>query len=274
MGSALTAYAAGTGNWDGVVTAFVDGWAKPNTSWLTAKHPDQAYLIRTEQGGGRRSSPASPVYCQPLRHIGGTSCKKPSARYWPVFVLPTLHRVHHRLYLALYLGHLSVVLASSPPSATTTFVGIENYVRAFQDSTLPARLRLYRGVHCSIHRAHQRHAPLPLRWRSPAASRGTNIFRTVFFMPNLIGGIVLGYIWQILLNGVLANLQKPLHRPRCHGSASGGLVILMCWQQIGYMMIIYIAGLQSRARRPDRGRQDRRRQRHGEIAVARSRFPW
>ena len=74
--------------------------------------------------------------------------------------------------------------------------------------------------------------------------KGTNLFRSVFFMPNLIGGIVLGYIWNILLNCVLTLLGKPLlslHAP--YGFI--GLVILMCWQQIGYMMIIYIAGLQS-----------------------------
>ena len=71
-----------------------------------------------------------------------------------------------------------------------------------------------------------------------------NLFRTVYFMPNLIGGILLGYIWQILLNGVLANLQKPLLALDAKAGFVG-LVILMCWQQIGYMMIIYVAGLQS-----------------------------
>ena len=76
------------------------------------------------------------------------------------------------------------------------------------------------------------------------AIRGTNAFRTVFFMPNLIGGIVLGYIWQILLNCALTLLERPLLQldPT---AGFWGLVILMCWQQIGYMMIIYIAGLQS-----------------------------
>ena len=74
--------------------------------------------------------------------------------------------------------------------------------------------------------------------------KGTNIFRTVFFMPNLIGGIVLGYIWQILINCVLSLVEQPL---LALNSAAGywGLIILMCWQQIGYMMIIYIAGLQN-----------------------------
>ncbi len=73
---------------------------------------------------------------------------------------------------------------------------------------------------------------------------GTNIFRTVFFMPNLIGGIVLGYIWQILINCVMTILEQPL---LALNATAGywGLIILMGWQQIGYMMIIYIAGLQN-----------------------------
>ena len=74
--------------------------------------------------------------------------------------------------------------------------------------------------------------------------RGTNVFRTVFFMPNLIGGIVLGYIWQILINCVMTILEQPL---LALNATAGywGLIILMGWQQIGYMMIVYIAGLQN-----------------------------
>ena len=74
--------------------------------------------------------------------------------------------------------------------------------------------------------------------------KGTNVFRTVFFMPNLIGGIVLGYIWNILINCVLSLVEQPLlglNTP----AGYWGLIILMAWQQVGYMMIIYIAGLQS-----------------------------
>ena len=74
--------------------------------------------------------------------------------------------------------------------------------------------------------------------------KGTNIFRTVFFLPNLIGGIVLGYIWQILINCVLSLVEAPLLALNTE-AGYWGLIILMCWQQIGYMMIIYIAGLQN-----------------------------
>ena len=73
--------------------------------------------------------------------------------------------------------------------------------------------------------------------------RGSNLFRTVFFMPNLIGGVVLGYIWSMIFDGILKHYATYLTANSTYGF--WGLVILVCWQQIGYMMIIYIAGLQA-----------------------------
>jgi raffinose/stachyose/melibiose transport system permease protein len=74
--------------------------------------------------------------------------------------------------------------------------------------------------------------------------RGANLFRTVFFMPNLIGGVVLGYIWSLIFDGILKNYSTYLTASGTYGF--WGLVILVAWQQIGYMMIIYIAGLQAK----------------------------
>ena len=73
--------------------------------------------------------------------------------------------------------------------------------------------------------------------------KGSNLFRTVFFMPNLIGGIVLGYIWSMIFDGILSHFGTSILLEAKYGF--WGLIILMCWQQIGYMMIIYIAGLQA-----------------------------
>ena len=73
--------------------------------------------------------------------------------------------------------------------------------------------------------------------------KGSNLFRTVFFMPNLIGGIVLGYIWSMIFDGILSKFSTSIVMDSKYGF--WGLIILMCWQQIGYMMIIYIAGLQA-----------------------------
>ncbi|MST75718.1 sugar ABC transporter permease [Roseburia sp. MUC/MUC-530-WT-4D] len=73
--------------------------------------------------------------------------------------------------------------------------------------------------------------------------KGTNLFRTVFFLPNLIGGIVLSYVWLMIFNSILQNYSKTIVSSQW--SAFWGLVIVVCWQQIGYMMIIYIAGIQN-----------------------------
>ena len=168
--------------------------------------------------------------------------QKAISKYWPVFVLPTL--------VAFIIGFIwpfiwGVYLSFQrfTTVSKTTFVGIQNYLSVFQDSTFlhafgfTAAFTVVSTVLINV-------CAFAIALVLTRGIKGTNIFRTVFFMPNLIGGILLGYIWQILLNGVLANLQKPL---LALDSRYGfiGLVILMCWQQIGYMMIIYVAGLQS-----------------------------
>lgn len=82
-----------------------------------------------------------------------------------------------------------------------------------------------------------------LAWTLTRKLKGTNFFRTVFFMPNLIGGIVLGYTWQSMINAVLANYETTIAADWKYGYL--GLIMLVNWQLIGYMMIIYIAGLQN-----------------------------
>ena len=125
----------------------------------------------------------------------------------------------------------------------TTFVGLSNYSKAIADTLfqesfwLTVRFTLISTLLINVF-------ALTVALLLTRKIRGTNLFRTVFFMPNLIGGIVLGYIWQILFNCVLSLLGKPLLTlDATYGF--WGLIILMCWQQIGYMMIIYIAGLQA-----------------------------
>lgn len=168
--------------------------------------------------------------------------QKTISKYWPVFVLPTL--------LAFIIGFIwpfiwGVYLSFQrfTTVSKTTFVGFDNYIQVFKDTTFihafwfTAAFTVVSTVLINVF-------AFAIALVLTKGIRGTNLFRTVYFMPNLIGGILLGYIWQILLNGILANLGKPLLAlDERYGFI--GLVILMCWQQIGYMMIIYIAGLQS-----------------------------
>ena len=163
-------------------------------------------------------------------------------RYWPIFLLPTLTAFLIGFVIPFIQG-LYLSLCKFTTINKTTFVGLSNYVKAFQDEQFAhafgftASFTVVSTVLINV-------IALGIALLLTRGIKGTTPFRTVFFMPNLIGGILLGYIWQILLNGVLANLQKPLLALDARYGFIG-LVILMCWQQIGYMMIIYIAGLQS-----------------------------
>ena len=122
------------------------------------------------------------------------------------------------------------------------FVGLSNYAKAFTDGTFGHSL-WYTALFTIVSVLLINVLAFAIAMLLTKGIRGTNMFRTVFFMPNLIGGIVLGYIWQLILNGILANFGRTLVYSATYGF--WGLVILMCWQQIGYMMIIYIAGIQN-----------------------------
>ena len=122
------------------------------------------------------------------------------------------------------------------------FVGLKNYAKIFTDSTFSHAL-WYTVLFTIVSVLAINVLAFLIAMLLTKGIKGTNLFRTVFFMPNLIGGIVLGYIWQIILNGILAHFERTLTYSSTYGF--WGLVILMCWQQIGYMMIIYVAGLQN-----------------------------
>ena len=123
------------------------------------------------------------------------------------------------------------------------FVGINNYLSVFKDSSF-VHAFLFTALFTVVSTLTINVLAFLIATLLTRGIKGTNVFRTIFFMPNLIGGIVLGYIWQSLLNGILYKLGMPL---LALSTTEGfwGLVILMGWQQIGYMMIIYIAGLQN-----------------------------
>ncbi|HWS28651.1 MAG TPA: sugar ABC transporter permease [Clostridia bacterium] len=164
-------------------------------------------------------------------------------KYWPLFVLPTL--------AAFIIGFLipfaeGVYLSFSQFTTVkdATWVGLENYIRIFSIDKTFTNAFGFTAAFTVVTTVLINVCAFSVALLLTRGIRGTNFFRSVFFMPNLIGGIVLGYIWQILLNGVLLLLEKPLLSLNAT-YGFWGLVILMCWQQIGYMMIIYIAGLQN-----------------------------
>ncbi len=172
--------------------------------------------------------------------------EKSIKKYWPIFVLPTLAAFIIGFIIPFAQG-MYLAFCKFTTIKNAVFVGFDNFTKIFTNEVfskpfsdafvLTAIFALTATVLINA-------LALSVALLLTRKLRGTNFFRTVFFMPNLIGGIILGYIWQILLNCVLSLLGKPL---LALDSTAGywGLIILMCWQQIGYMMIIYIAGLQA-----------------------------
>ena len=163
-------------------------------------------------------------------------------KYFPVFVLPTLLAFTIGFIVPFIMGvYLSFCKFTTVTDAK--FVGLQIYVKIFTEDGTFGHALWYTTAFAVVSVVLINVIGFAVALLLTKKIKGTNIFRTVFFMPNLIGGIILGYVWQLLLNGLLLQINKTLTYSSVYGF--WGLVILMCWQQIGYMMIIYIAGIQN-----------------------------
>ncbi len=178
---------------------------------------------------------------QKVAAVNGRLVSRPIKRCFPLFMLPTI--------LAFCIGfvwpfaqglYLSFCKFTIPKNAK--FVGFDNYIKAFQDAGFRYSF-IYTAAFAVVSIIAINLIAFTVAYFLTQNIKGANIFRTVFFMPNLIGGIVLGYIWSMIFDGIMQMYNTYLLAKTEYGF--WGLVILMCWQQVGYMMIIYIAGLQS-----------------------------
>lgn len=167
--------------------------------------------------------------------------QKTLKRYFPIFVLPTLIAFSFAFIIPFVMGvYLSFCKFKTITNAQ--FVGVDNYIKIFADKDFvnafgfTLKFSVVSIVTINVF-------AFILALALTRKIKGTNLFRTVFFMPNLIGGIILGYIWQQMINAVLLKYETTLVANPTYGF--WGLIILMNWQMIGYMMIIYVAGLQN-----------------------------
>jgi raffinose/stachyose/melibiose transport system permease protein len=168
--------------------------------------------------------------------------QKTLKKYFPVFILPTL--VSFAIsFLAPFLMGVYLSFTEFKTVNNSNWVGLANYIRIFtNDKTFVNSLWLtVRFTVISVVTINLFAFTIALLLTKKL--KGTNLFRTVFFMPNLIGGIVLGHIWSLIINGVLGYFGVDITYKPEYGF--WGLVVLMNWQLIGYMMIIYIAGIQN-----------------------------
>lgn len=168
--------------------------------------------------------------------------EKNMKKYFPIFLLPTLVSFVIVFFIPFVMGiYLSFTRFTTVENAT--WVGIENYIKAFtQDENFlnalwfTIKFTIVSVITINI-------CAFLLALLLTRALKGTAFFRTVFFMPNLIGGIVLGYIWNLLINSILGIFGYDITYSADYGF--WGLVFLLNWQLIGYMMVIYIASLQN-----------------------------
>ena len=167
--------------------------------------------------------------------------QKTLKRYFPIFVLPTLIAFSFAFIIPFVMGvYLSFCKFKTITNAQ--FLGLDNYIKIFADKdfvnafVFTLKFSVVSIVTINVF-------AFILALALTRKIKGTNLFRTVFFMPNLIGGIILGYIWQQMINAVLLKYETTLVANPTYGF--WGLIILMNWQMIGYMMIIYVAGLQN-----------------------------
>ena len=167
--------------------------------------------------------------------------EKAIKKRWPIFVLPTLIAFIIGFIVPFAMG-IWLSFCEFTTVTDANFIGFDNYVKALKD-TVFLHSFWYTALFAVVSLAVINITAFLLAMALTQKMRGTNIFRTIFFMPNLIGGIVLGYIWQLIFDGILQQYETALKLNEWYGFF--GLVILVAWQQIGYMMIIYIAGLQA-----------------------------
>ena len=161
-------------------------------------------------------------------------------RYFPIFVMPTLIAFLIAFVIPFLLG-LFLSFTEFRTVSDAQFVGFSNYINILSsDQTFLSSLG-FTVAFALVSVVSINLFAFLLALLLTRNIFGTKLFRTVFFMPNLIGGIVLGYIWQLIINGVLYNYGYSITSDPKFGF--WGLVVLMNWQMIGYMMIIYIAGL-------------------------------
>ena len=168
--------------------------------------------------------------------------QKTLKKYFPVFLLPTVIAFCIAFIIPFVTG-LYLSFCDFTTVSNAKFVGFANYIKAFSSSQRFGQAFGFTTLFTIISIITVNIIAFTLAYLLTRKIKGTNFFRTVFFMPNLIGGIVLGYTWQTMINAFLARYGTTLVADAKYGFI--GLIILMNWQMIGYMMIIYIAGLQN-----------------------------
>ena len=172
---------------------------------------------------------------------GGNTLRRPMRRWAWLFMGPVIAAFAIG-FVWPFLQGIYLSFCKFKLIRNAKFIGFDNYLAAFKDASFMHSF-WYTALFALVSLLLINILAFAVAYALTQGIKGSNLFRTVFFMPNLIGGIVLGYIWSMIFDGVLSHINTSILMETKYGF--WGLIILMCWQQIGYMMIIYIAGLQA-----------------------------
>ena len=167
--------------------------------------------------------------------------RRPVHKVFVLFLVPTFAAFCIGFLYPFFKG-IYLSFCKFKTTSNATFVGLSNYTKALQDASFRHAF-WYTALFAVVSVILINVLAFFVAYVLTQGIKGSNLFRTVFFMPNLIGGIVLGYIWSMIFDGILSRYNTSILMETKFGF--WGLIILMCWQQVGYMMIIYIAGLQA-----------------------------
>ncbi|MCR4940407.1 MAG: sugar ABC transporter permease [Treponemataceae bacterium] len=168
--------------------------------------------------------------------------EKTLRKYFALFALPGLVCFIIAFLVPMLMG-VYLSFCDFRNLTDVTFVGFENYIKAFTIDNNFSHALLFTVEFTIVTVLSINVTAFALAIMLTRGIKGTNVFRTIFFMPNLIGGIVLGWIWQVIINGVLLKYNVTIVSDAKYGF--WGLVVLMNWQNVGYMMVIYIAAIQN-----------------------------
>ena len=176
------------------------------------------------------------------KKISNSNSIRRATRRWGLFFLGPVTAAFIIGFVWPFLQGIWLSLCRFKTISNAKFIGLDNYAKAFSDVGFRHAF-WYTALFAVVSLVIINVLAFIVAYILTQSIRGSNLFRTVFFMPNLIGGIVLGYIWSMIFDGILSRWSTSILMDSKFGF--WGLIILMCWQQVGYMMIIYIAGLQN-----------------------------
>ncbi len=163
-----------------------------------------------------------------------------------LFVFPLLFTFAVTVIIPLILG-IFYSLTDWDGIRFTEFIGVDNYIQMFREPSFIWSI-LITVLFVCINMIMVNVVGFLLALLCTSNLKGTGFFRAAYFLPNLVGGIVLGYIWQFIFNNVLIEITSGISGNQTSilantNTAFAGIIVVYIWQYAGYIMLIYITGL-------------------------------